>query len=808
MKATLRTNGSDIHPRPKTVGGWNGSQLLRGLLMVIVLLLGKAMIPVSSPAAQEDSEKGPRIQEIEFKGLKQYRPSTLKSKMKTSEGKQFSQEVLRNDIRRLYQAGYVDRVQWNTDSVEGGVRLTLQVSENPRLQRVELEGVTVFTINELEKELKIKGKRTLDNHLVNQDKQRLKEKYREKGFHFVRINERKQEGDQGMILVMEVVEGPRVYVEEITINGAQVFDEDTLIDLMDSEPGWLFTSTYYKRKTLEKDVKKLKRYYRRHGYLDAEVEIEDVRFSPGKESAYITLQVDEGTQYMIESVEFKGNSLFSRDRLLKQIELRPDEPLQLRKMALDRRSIRTLYGKNAYIDTEVDWNYEVIPDSNRVRLIFQITEHGTTTAGRIEIKGNTKTKDYVIRRNITVEPGQPVDLTKLRESRQNLRSTRYFSKVQDKRNPTEKPGVEDITYVVEETSTGRIRFGGGVSSEAGIVGLLQISQQNFDITNVPESFSEIIEGTGFAGGGQSLNITMRPGVERSRYSIDFREPYLYSQPLGLNVGGSIFSREFDDFNEDRASANLGLDYREEDAGWTYSLGLEFENIEITDVEEGSPTDIRNIEGKFDLYSVKPGLRIDKRNKKIIPSSGYLFETDYKHTIGDFDFGKWTADFKKFFELYSTPTDGAHILSLRGRLGYMESFNDSLETPSFERFYAGGSSTIRGFEFRTVSPKVQDVEVGGNAQWIANLEYTFPLFRDRAGGRWRDYLRGAVFVDSGTVVNDYQNFDERIRASAGVGLRIQIPGMGPVPFALDFGFPIREEPQDDDQVISFDIQAGF
>ncbi len=769
------------------------------------MLCGTALHAQAEEETGSDADQ-PIVRDIRFRGLQQYRPSVLESKMKTEEGAPFNKQNLQEDIRRLYRAGYVKRIRWNLEEMEDGVRLVLQVAENPRLERVKLEGVTVFTENKLRQDIKIIGAERMNDYLINRDKQKLKEKYRKKGYHFVEINERRLEGDEGKILVLEVVEGPQVAVEEITIHGAEVFVPDTLIDLMDSEPGWLFGSTNYRKKTLKKDVKKLNQYYRRNGYLDARVRIREIRFSEGKEYVYITLDVEEGPQYNIESVEFKGNTLFSRDQLLKQLRLRPDEPMQLRKMAQDRRAIRTLYGKKAYIDTEVDWTYEVIPDSNRVHLVIQITEHGTTTAGRIEIEGNTKTKDHVIRRQITVEPGQPIDLRKLRESRQQLRSTRYFSKIEQERTPTDTPGVDDLTFKVEETSTGRIQFGGGFSSNAGIVGLFKISQKNFDIGNVPDSFSEIIDGTGFAGGGQTLNITLRPGVEQSRYSVSFREPFLYDQPVGLNLRGSLTGREFDDFNENRTIAEVGLDYREGD--WTYSSSFEFENIEISNVDRGSPADIRNIVGDFDLYSVVPGVRLDKRNRSIIPSSGYLFDTKFRQTVGDFTFGKWTGNFNKYFPLYSTPTQGTHILSLSTQLGYARSYDSDKDVPSFDRFFAGGSKSIRGFDYRTVSPKVRDVEVGGNAKWIASAEYTFPLIRDRVRGRWQDFIRGALFVDTGTVVPDYTDINKKIRSSVGFGFRIQVPGMGPVPFSLDFGFPLSQEEEDDLQVVSFDIQTGF
>ncbi len=779
-------------------------------LLVWVLFTSAVFAQANDGKEGEDSGNAPVVKGIQFEGLERFSPDKLLSRMETEVGEPFKEHILRNDIHRLYKFGSVNRVQWQKEDVEGGVRLVLIVQENPVIQKVKLVGVNEFTKNTLRDELEITSSRTMDPNKLNRDRKHLLKKYREKGFHFVEVRTRKLEGDSGMILRIEVVEGPQVYFGEITVKGTEAFEQDTVVDQMKSAPSWFWGSSYYREDRLRKDLDRIKAFYRGRGYLDVTVELQQVRFSASKEYAFVTIGVEEGAQYGIEQIQFEGNTVFEREALLQETVLRPGDTFRLNDVSADQQSLKLLYGENSYIDTRVNWSYQILEDSMAVRLVYQITERGKTRTGKIEISGNTKTREKVIRRQLEVEPGEPLNLVELRNSIQDLRATRYFKQVSIDRTETDEPGVKDLEVKVEETSTGRIRFGGGFSSNVGLIGIFQISQQNFDITNWPESFSEVLEGTAFAGGGQTLSITLKPGTERSRYSLSFREPYLYDQPIGLDVEGSLFSQIFDEYDVRQAGGSVGLDYRFEEEDLTISGDLERKNLDITDIDDDSPDDLLNIRGKHGLLSFTPGFSADKRNQSINTTSGYTFSSSYKYTTGDFDYGKWQNNFKKFFPLYTHPDTGNHVLTFQARYGIAHSFDDE-KTPVFDRFYAGGTNTIRGFDFRTISPREgDDVEVGGENRWIANLEYTFPLIRSGRGpgGRRRDFLRGALFSDAGTVGFETRDLDDNIRASVGFGIRFKIPGMGQRPFALDFGFPIREVEGDETRVISFDIGASF
>ncbi len=787
-----------------TSGGWSTPfrVVKPGLLGVLFLLL---VLSVPRSIAQETDQK--IVRELVINGLEQYSQERIRAKLKTRKGAPFNRDTLRNDINRLYNSGLVRKLDWKKEETENGLRIIMNVVENPQIEKVVLKGVTQYSVSNLRNDLELPSASTLTPYLRNRDIETIKSKYREDGYYFVDVRHRLVPGKKGKVLILEVMEGPEVTVHSVKIKGNERISDGEIEGVVESSPGW-FWSSNLKKDLIKKDLQNIKNLYRGRGYLDVSVHLEKKEFTPDKSGVHLVFRVNEGERYTIKEVRFKGNTIFSREELLEKISLKPGEPLQMRLINPDQNSIRRLYGRNAYIDTEVSWTYRVAKEKNQVVSIINITEHGRTIAGRIDISGNTKTKDSVIRQRISVVPGKPIDLVKMRRSLNNLRKTRYFENVSIKKNDTDKPNVKDLEVQVKEKPTGQIRLGGGFSSDFGAVGTFSIKQNNFDISRTPDSFGDTFSGKAFAGAGQTFSLNLRPGVEQSNYSINFREPYLYDQPLGFGVGARNSRLERDDFDEERLGGNIDLDYRGYEP-WTYSLELEGENIEITDVTGGSPADIRDIEGDHDLYSATPQVTLNMLEPKLNPERGYFIKGGYQHSVGDFEFGKLETEFRKYFPIYDPPKGGTHILSFRSSVGLGESYLDDKDIPSFERFYAGGTGTLRGFDFRGVGPRVGDVEIGGDARWLSTLEYTFPLVRRRSrrGGK-QDVLRGAFFVDSGTVAREKRDFENNIRVSTGFGIRVKVPGMGPVPIKIDVGIPLKQQEKDDNQTLHFELGARF
>ena len=353
----------------------------------------------------------------------------------------------------------------------------------------------------------------------------------------------------------------------------------------------------------------------------------------------------------------------------------------------------------------------------------------------------------------------------------------------------------DVITTVEETQTGRFMFGVGVNSDAGVVGSIVMDEQNFDWRRIPSSWEDFRNGTAFRGAGQRLRIEAAPGTEVQRYLFDFKNPYLWDSAVSFGVSGFFYDRRFRDWDEERLGGRLSLGYQFT-PDLSASAALRIENIDISRPRIPTPPELAEVLGDTQLYSLRTQIAHDTRDNTFLATEGHYVELGFEQAFGDFTFPRGTLDARRFFTLTERPDgSGRQVLSLTGRLGV--SGND---TPLYEHFFAGGFSTMRGFEFRGASPVNQNVIVGGEFQLLGSVEYMFPITAD-------DMLRGVTFVDFGTVAETVRLDSDTFRVAPGVGLRITIPALGPAPIALDFAFPVSQAPFDDTQVFSFFVGFG-
>ena len=353
----------------------------------------------------------------------------------------------------------------------------------------------------------------------------------------------------------------------------------------------------------------------------------------------------------------------------------------------------------------------------------------------------------------------------------------------------------DIHVYANETQTGRFMFGVGINSDAGVIGNIVIDERNFDLFRPPTSWQDIANGTAFRGGAQRFRMEALPGSQVQRYTVSLTEPYLFGTQVSFNVSGYFFDRRFFDWDEQRLGGRIGFGYRVT-PDLSAGLTLRAEEVEIHDLRiVGAAPELDAAVGSHKLYSGRISLAHDTRDIAFAPTEGHLIELSYEQVFGSFDYPRATADYRQYFRVHERPdSSGRHVLGYSFRVGVSGG-----QTPVFENFFAGGYSTLRGFDFRGASPVVGGVIVGGEFQFLGSVEYMLPLTAD-------DMLRGVAFVDFGTVEQDIEINSENYRVAPGIGLRIFVPAMGPAPIALDFAFPIASATFDDEQVFSFFI--GF
>jgi outer membrane protein insertion porin family len=344
----------------------------------------------------------------------------------------------------------------------------------------------------------------------------------------------------------------------------------------------------------------------------------------------------------------------------------------------------------------------------------------------------------------------------------------------------------DIDAFLEEARTGRFMFGVGVNSEAGVTGQIVIDERNFDIFKFPTSFQDIINGTAWRGDGQGFRIEAIPGSEVQRYLVTFTQPYLFDTPISLNVSGFYFDRRFFDWDEQRLGGRLALGYRLT-PDLSLSVAWRGENVNIHDLRVIGLPILDDVRGDNELYSGRVTLTHDTRDVPFAPTEGHLIQFSYEQVFGSYDYPRGEVDYRQYFLVRERPDgSGRHTLSYSFRFGVTGS-----QTPVFENYFAGGFSTLRGFDFRGASPRVAGVTVGGEL---------FPLTAD-------DMLKGVVFCDFGTVEEEIAIHAEDYRVAPGFGLRIAIPALGPAPLALDFAFPVAHEDTDDIENFSFFMGFG-
>ncbi|MCA9202240.1 MAG: BamA/TamA family outer membrane protein [Planctomycetales bacterium] len=353
-----------------------------------------------------------------------------------------------------------------------------------------------------------------------------------------------------------------------------------------------------------------------------------------------------------------------------------------------------------------------------------------------------------------------------------------------------------IDVIVNETRTGRFMFGMGVNSDAGVTGQIVLDERNFDLFNPPTSLADIMNGTGWRGGGQGFRLEAIPGNQVQRYMASFTDPYLFGfLPYSLNVSGFLYDRIFRDWNEERFGGRLAIGNRLT-PDLSMSVAMRAEQVKITNPRILGVPQLDAALGENDLYGGSITLTRDTRDLPFAPTQGSLIELTYEQMFGDYDYPRASLDLRQYFLMRERPDgSGRHTLAFSFRVGA-----SGEQTPIFENYFAGGFSTLRGYAFRGASPIVNGVIVGGRFQFLGSVEYMFPLTAD-------DMVKGVVFTDFGTVEENIEIDPDHYRVAPGVGLRISVPALGPAPLAFDFAFPIHSAPTDNEQVFSFFFGFG-
>ena len=355
-----------------------------------------------------------------------------------------------------------------------------------------------------------------------------------------------------------------------------------------------------------------------------------------------------------------------------------------------------------------------------------------------------------------------------------------------------------LDVILHETQTGRLMFGVGVNSDAGLVGSIVLDEQNFDWRRWPRGWEDIRNATAWRGAGQRLRLEAIPGTRVKRYMFTFQEPYLLHTNVSLGLSGYYYNRRYIEWDEQRLGGRISLGYQ-----FTHDLSGTFAyrsaKINIRNPIVPTLPELAEVAGDNALHGFRVQVAHDTRDSQFLATEGHLVELAFEQVVGSFEYPRVEMDFRRYFLIHERPDgSGRHVLSVSGRVGYTGD-----DTPIYDHFYAGGFSTIRGFDFRGASPRdaATRVLVGGHFLMLIKMQYLFPITAD-------DMLRAVAFVDTGTVEPTIDNWSDTYRVAPGFGLRITVPAMGPAPIALDFAFPIRTQQGDREEVFSFFVGFNY
>ncbi len=772
--------------------------VLFAILFSPAAVLAQDSNPSSAPAGAASASADlsqKMVKSVEVKGNKTISLATILSKIKTRVGERYLQTVISDDLKRLYNTGYFSDVSVDREEYEGGFKVIFLVTEKAIIERISFSKLSYFNARGLERKLKSKKGKFFDQKSLQDDIRMIKDSYEQKGLTQVEVDVKKATDDltNKVDLHFIIKEGTRVKIKRILVEGNQTFSDKKILRLIKTRPDTLFTSGYLKEETLKEDMERIHSFYERQGFIDvkAEYKLEQLKGA----HLNVAIMIGEGKQYFVEKITVEGNKVIDKEKILETMtEVKPSGVFSRERLTVDLSNIRTLYFDKGYIFANVRESTSMNPDTGKVAIKLEVLEGDLAFINRIRIQGNDRTRDIVIRRELKLFPGDQFDGEKLRRSKQTLTNLGYFEEIAYDVEDTNVPNRKDLVVQVKEAKTGSLSFGGGFSTVDQLVGFVEIEQKNFDFTNWPT----------FTGGGQNLSVRAETGSTRSNTRLSFTEPWLFDYPIsaGFDAYRSEHSREQNvgyGYDETRTGGGLRLGKR---FGEYISTGVNYnlEKIDIGNFDTNASADLLAEEGKNTLSSVGLFIARDTRDSPFSPTRGLFsrlgFDLAGGPLSGDKDFYRVTTR-----NSYDIPLKLGSVLEFRLQTGIVNAYGDSEKVPIFERFFAGGARTIRGYNERKVGPldAVTEDPLGGEAMLVGNIEYTVPIM---------DFLKAAAFYDIGSVWQEIGDFASgNFKSGIGGGLRVKTP-VGPI--NLDYGIPLNDEPGEDRRSgkFYFSVSRGF
>jgi outer membrane protein insertion porin family len=767
-----------VHKKVAGIGAWL-------MLFVSIFVL---------PCIAQDT----KITLIEVQGNRRIETATILAKLRSKEGDFFSPSLIKEDIRALYQLGHFEDVQVKTEGFESGLKVIFFVKEKPLIREISYSGNDELSTETLKEGVTLLPRTAFNLQLINENAEKIRLKYQDKGFYeavVVPVVTELRSGDRNVVFYIE--EGKKVKLWDVIITGNKALSSKEIKKALKNEEYWIFSflghSGTLRMEELKDDVETIKNLYYNKGYIQIQVDEPHIEFKDSKKKDRLVLRINvkEGDQFRVGVVKFKGNTIISEGELAKEVKLKAGDIFSRDVLRQDVGRIMDRYDGIARPFASVIPQFNIDQDRKTVALSMEIQEGGEVRIGRIDITGNLKTRDKVVRREMRLDEGDLYSKKSLKRSYDRIYNLNFFETV-DLVPERRQDAIMDLNVKIKEKSTGMISVGGGYSTVNQLMGMIQYTQANL------------------FGGGQTLRVKAQLAMAgtTNMYMVSLVEPYLFDKAISGTIdlyqqttwydgydakstgGGLTIGKRFGEY------VSSSLRYRFD--GTDYTLSTSVTNAE-------PPLDIkRQIQdyGKsINTSSLGWTLARDSRDYYLDPRSGsrnsIFLEYAGGFLGGDPNFYKVVVDSAWYFPLFWDT-----VFMVRGRIGYIESLIDK-PIPMYDRFYVGGPATVRGFKYGGAGP-IDELgnRLGATKELIVNVEYKFPVYPAAR-------LKGILFYDIGrgfSSASQPEKMDlSQLNHSYGVGLWWLSP-FGPLKFEL--GFPLKKGARDQTSVFDFSVGSQF
>lgn len=701
-----------------------------------------------------------------------------------NEKSEFDLEKIDDSIRKLYETGLFLNVIVDLEVEKDEIVLIYKVDEKPFVNKIYFEGNSEISEESLKEKLTIKEGEPFDKRKIEATIKEIRKKYQEENFFNVRIDYDIEERENNSVdLIFSIDEGKEAKVYKIEILGNNFYKDKEIKKLLETnEKGffsWITGSGKLVSEELTLDRERVRAHYLNNGFMRVQVAEPEIIYNDDKTKITLIFRIVEGGRYKIDSINVKGNEHIDENTILERVSLKPTDFFSSEKFQKDIERITEAFTSIGYPFANVDPQTDIDDEKHTVKITYNIEENMLYRIGRIEIFGNEKTKDRVIRRELSIAEGDIYSSTKIKESKQNVQYTNYFEEV----TLTEEPLPDNkmnLKLNVKEKPTGIFSIGAGYSTLDGFVGTVQVQKDNL------------------FGFGYSISLNGEFSSKRTDYTLSFTNKWLFDLPITFGFDLYNLKRSYYEYTKKSVGAALRLGHPIIGRKLYMYYKLAYDVDDIYDIDTNASNYIKEQEGKTTIISFTPTIAYNTTNHPLTPSKGNKSRLYAKYAGGllggDYNYMKMGLESSQFFPLFWKFVGMVH-----GEIGYLTSL-DNNPLPVDERFRLGGMYSVRGFKYGDISPKDKyGYNYGGDKYVLFNIETVFPISETAN-------FMGVIFYDTGQVYDNNESyFSYDLRKSAGFGFRWYSP-IGPL--RLEYGKKLDKKEGESSDRWDFSIGGMF